>query len=148
MNAKGRYRPVNQRNRSASLHSFDCFWQIDVNHQRQVFINGQNKKPQIFSVVLMGLFETCPDTLSPNRVSSFRCHSELCLPPQGEGLEAKVQGQLAEWPQKPRLPLSTSDPVFHTSMRQQWADQFAAFIHIFCLGIGIISRVDDALVFQ
>lgn len=48
--------------------------------------------------------------------------------PQGEGLEVKVQGQLAEWPQKPRLPLSTSDPFFHTSPQPQWTDRFAALV--------------------
>lgn len=53
--------------------------------------------------------------------------------PQGERLEVKVQGQLAEWPQKPRLPLSTSDPFFHTSMQQQPPDRFAAFVGILIL---------------
>ena len=47
--------------------------------------------------------------------------------PQGEGLEVKVQGQLAEWPQKPRLPLSTSDLFFHTRLQSQWRDQFTTF---------------------
>ncbi|XP_062418162.1 transcription factor 7-like 1-B [Pungitius pungitius] len=37
----------------------------------------------------------------------------------GEGLEVKVQGQLAEWPQKPGLPHGTSDPFFHTSLQLQ-----------------------------
>lgn len=60
--------------------------------------------------------------------------------PQGEGLEVKVQGQLAEWPQKPRLPLSTSDPFVHTSMQQQRPDQFAAFG-----GILILTHFNCAL---
>lgn len=49
--------------------------------------------------------------------------------PQGEGLEVKVQGQLAEWPQKPRLS-SASDPFFHTSLQPQWRDQFATFVSL------------------
>lgn len=53
--------------------------------------------------------------------------------PQGEGLEVKVQGQLAEWPQKPRLPLCTSDPFVHTSMQQQRPHQFAAFVGVLIL---------------
>lgn len=32
------------------------------------FLHGQNKKPYIFSAELMGLFESCPDTLSPQSV--------------------------------------------------------------------------------
>lgn len=48
--------------------------------------------------------------------------------PQGEGLEFKVQGQLAEWPQKPGLPLSTSDPVVRTSPQPHSADRFATFV--------------------
>lgn len=50
--------------------------------------------------------------------------------PPGEGLEVRVQGQLAEWPQKPRLPLCTSDPIFHTSLQPPGTDQFAAFFRL------------------
>lgn len=48
--------------------------------------------------------------------------------PQGEGLEVKVQGQLAEWPQKLRLPHRTSDPCVLTGLPPQWRDQFATLV--------------------
>lgn len=52
-------------------------------------------------------------------------------PPQGEGLEVKVQGQLAEWPQKPRPPLSTSDPSFLTGAQATTGRSVCSvFVHI------------------
>lgn len=60
----------------------------------------RGKKGTILSAALMGQFSPV-QTLSPHRVSCFRCHSELCLPPKGKGWEVKVQGHLAEWAPNP-----------------------------------------------
>ena len=85
----------------------------------------RRKSRKSFSAELMGHLSPV-QTLSPHRVSGFRCHSALCLPPhppapptppRGEGSQVKVQIQLAEWSQKaPGLSLPAY-PILHLPPR-------------------------------